>query len=64
MIQVELTPEEQQLLTSMLERQLLDLHSEIGGTDRPGYKEMLKNRKKLLTQMLEKMREIQETKSH
>ncbi|HVO43624.1 MAG TPA: hypothetical protein VMT34_13415 [Aggregatilineales bacterium] len=60
MIQVELTLQEQQLLKSILEDQLSDLRVEIVETDRRDYKEMLKDRKKILTQLLQKIQPVEE----
>jgi hypothetical protein len=63
MIHIELTQEEQEFLTFLLEGQLSDLHTEIDNTDRSDYKEMLKQRKKTLAQLLEKIQQLKTVKS-
>jgi hypothetical protein len=55
MVQVQLTPEELQLLSYILEQQLVDLRTEIADTDTRDYKKMLKDQQKLLVQLLEKV---------
>lgn len=52
MIQLSFTPEEIQLLRSLIETCLDDLWIEIQATDNMGYKEMLRQRKALLVKLL------------
>jgi hypothetical protein len=47
--------EEQQALIDMIENCISDLRTEIRDTDRLDYKEMLKNRKALLTKLVESL---------
>jgi hypothetical protein len=52
MIQLELTPEEREILLHLLEQCIADLHSEITHTDHYEYREMLKSRKATLQKLL------------
>jgi len=52
---LKLTPNENQLLQELLESALSDLRVEIVSTDRIDYKDALKERKSLITDMLEKL---------
>ena len=52
---LKLTPDENQLLQELLESALSDLRVEIVSTDRIDYKDALKERKSLITDMLEKL---------
>jgi len=52
---LELNQKEQQLLQEILESALSDLRVEIVSTDRLDYKEALKERKALMTGILEKL---------
>ena len=52
---IELDPKEQQLLQELLESALSELRVEIVSTDRLDYKEALKERKSLMTDLLEKL---------
>ena len=52
---IELDPKEQQLLQELLESALSELRVEIVSTDRLDYKEALKERKSLMTDILEKL---------
>lgn len=52
---LELTPNENQLLQELLESALSDLRVENVSTDRIDYKDALKERKRLMMDMLEKL---------
>ncbi len=56
---LELTPAELQLLQDILETNLSDLRMEIVDTDRVDFKDMLKQRKRLMLQILEKLQRIE-----
>ena len=58
MIHIQVTPEEQQLLVSILEQQISDLRTEITDTDTRDYKKMLKDQKQVLIQLLGKIQSI------
>ena len=60
MFTLELTQEEQMILTNILERCVSDLHSEIIRTDKWEYKEMLKRRKKVLQDLLDTIRNLEQ----
>ncbi len=64
MVQMTFTPEEQQLLTAILEQQMSDLRYEIGATDERNYRQMLKEREKLLVALLEKVRAVGKVPQH
>lgn len=51
MIQLEVTPEEKEILFQMLEGCLSDLHDEISHTDNYDYREMLKHRRQVLQKL-------------
>jgi len=55
---IELNPKEQQLLQELLESALSELRVEIVSTDRLDYKEALKERKSLMTDILEKLQSL------
>ncbi len=55
MSNVELTSEELRLLLEILESALSDLRMEIVDTDRSDYKDSLKQRRDLLTRLVEKL---------
>lgn len=57
MIKINLTNEEQQLMISMIEETLSELHDEIVNTDNYEYRDMLKTRKALLIKLLESIKE-------
>ena len=58
MITLELTPEETEFLTELLEQQAVDLQRELGHTDLSGFKDLLKHRKIVLEGLLAKLREV------
>jgi IS1 family transposase len=51
MVQLEITPDEREILLELLQSCLSDLHSEIAHTDNYDYREMLKNRKHVLQKL-------------
>jgi len=53
-----LTPNEHQLLQELLESALSELRVEIVSTDRIDFKQALKERKQLMTDILEKLQKI------
>ncbi len=53
MIQLDLSSEEKQVLLELLESTLSDLRMEIADTDRMDFREMLKDRKAVLTKLIE-----------
>lgn len=59
MSHIDLTSEELQLLREILESTLSDLRMEIVDTDRSDYKESLKQRKDLLTRLVEKIQGVE-----
>ena len=52
----DLTLEEHEVLTELLANRLSELELELVHTDHKDFKEMLKRRQRLLTQVLEKLR--------
>ena len=60
MVQIELTPEERDILLSLLDSCLSDLHSEIIRTENYEYREMLKNRKLALLKLSEALSKSKE----
>ncbi len=64
MIHLDLTLEEQQFLTLMLNEQLSDLRFEIADTDDRDYKKMLKDRKKLVEDLLTKVKPVEAVSQH
>ena len=57
MKQLELTPEEHEVLIPALERELADLMDEISHTDSGKFKDMLKGRRMILGGILTKVRQ-------
>lgn len=57
MIKLNLTVDEQELLVTMIENALTELHDEIANTDNYEYKIMLKARKALLLKLLASIKE-------
>ena len=55
MIQLMLTEEEQEFLIEILENEKSDLRMEIAGTDRLGYRDMLKKREVLMKSIQQKL---------
>ncbi len=53
MVQLELTPDEAETLSEVLESYLSDLRMEIADTDRQDFREMLKARKGVLIKVIE-----------
>lgn len=60
MIQINLTPEEIQLLRGLLDTILEDLRVEIHATDKMDYKDMLKERKALLLKLIDALPKTQD----
>ncbi len=58
MSKLELTPEETELLTELLEQRSADLQRELGHTDLSGFKEILKHRRMVLEGLLAKLRQV------
>lgn len=56
MVSLELTPEEQEVLTETLEHEVFDLRDEITHTDTADFKEKLRRRKKVLEEILVRIR--------
>lgn len=56
MTSLELTLEEHEVLTELLANRLSELEIELVHTDHKDFKQMLKRRQRLLTQVLEKLR--------
>ena len=54
---LDITPEEREVLTEMLESCISDLHSEIRDTGRLDYKAMLRQKKEVLKKLLEAVKE-------
>ena len=52
---IKLTPEELELLRDILETTLSELRMEIADTDNSNFKNGLKNRKRVMTDILEKL---------
>jgi hypothetical protein len=59
MYTVTLTLEEQQTLVDILECSIKDLRSQIVHTDRHNYKQMLKNRKQMVQNILASLQQTQ-----
>ena len=59
MIQLDLTKEEKDILTEILENDLSDLRMEITDTDSLDFREMLKKQKEVLTKVLEILRQAE-----
>ncbi|MDP2644058.1 MAG: hypothetical protein Q8P24_03905 [Desulfobacterales bacterium] len=59
MIQLDLTKEEKDILTEILENDLSDLRMEITDTDSLDFREMLKKQKEVLTKVLETLRQAE-----
>ena len=57
MTQLDLTKEEKDILTEILENDLSDLRMEITDTDSLDFREMLKKQKEVLTKELETLRQ-------
>lgn len=57
MIQLDLTKEEKDILTEILENGLSDLRMEITDTDSLDFREMLKKQKEVLMKVLETLRQ-------
>ncbi len=57
MIQLDLTKEEKDILTEILENDLSDLRMEITDTDSLDFREMLKKQKEVLKKVLETLRQ-------
>lgn len=57
MVRLDLTEDERDLLTSVLEEELPDLRVQIVDTDRIDVKEALRSRKEVLSGVLEKLRQ-------
>jgi len=57
MTQLDLTKEEKDILTEILENDLSDLRMEITDTDSLDFREMLKKQKEVLTKVLETLRQ-------
>ena len=53
---IELGPAERDLVTDLLEKELEDIRSELHHTQVHGYREALKDREKLVRDLLEKMK--------
>ncbi len=58
MTNLELEPEELKVLEDTLARSISDLSVEIGHTDSHDFKEMLKRRKAVLDQVLDKVKNV------
>ncbi len=57
MLQIELTDEEQHILKGILESDLSDLRMEIRETDDRTFREMLKNKERVMEKILETLRQ-------
>lgn len=57
MLQIELTDEEQHILKETLESDLSDLRMEICETDDRTFKEMLKNKERIMEKILEMLQQ-------
>lgn len=57
MLQIELTDEEQHILKESLESDLSDLRMEICETDDRTFKDMLKNKERVIEKILEMLRQ-------
>jgi hypothetical protein len=56
MIQIELTPEEAEMLGESLESYFYDLRMEIAGTDSMTFREMLKKKEAFLLRMIQQLK--------
>lgn len=56
MIQLDLTDNDQKIITDVLENTLSELRMEIANTDRKEYRDMLKERKAVISRVLEAVR--------
>lgn len=56
MIQLDLTDKDQKIITDVLENTLSELRMEIANTDRKAYRDMLKERKAVISRVLEAVR--------
>jgi hypothetical protein len=61
MVQLDLSEEERQVLLEVLETALSDLRMEIAHTDRMEFREMLKERKAVLSKAIEALQEAGRT---
>ncbi len=61
MVQLDLSEEERQILLEVLETALSDLRMEIADTDRMEFREMLKERKAVLSKAIEALQEAGRT---
>ena len=59
MIQLDLTKEEKDILTEILENDLSDLRMEIADTDSLDFREMLKKQKEVLMKVLETLQQAE-----
>lgn len=60
MIQLDLTTDEREIMTTVLESYLSDLRMEIADTDRKAFRDMLKERKQVIRKVLSAIRLDQE----
>jgi hypothetical protein len=56
MIQLDLTTDEREIMTTVLESYLSDLRMEIADTDRKAFRDMLKERKQVIRKVLSVIR--------
>ncbi|NBC18313.1 MAG: hypothetical protein GVY18_13460 [Bacteroidetes bacterium] len=56
MIQLDLTPDEREIMTTVLKSYLSDLRMEIANTDRKAFRDMLKERKQVIRKVLDAIR--------
>lgn len=56
MIQLDLTPDEREIMTTVLGSYLSDLRMEIANTDRKAFRDMLKERKQVIRKVLDAIR--------
>jgi hypothetical protein len=56
MIQLDLTPDEREIMTTVLKSYLSDLRMEIADTDRKAFRDMLKERKQVIRKVLDAIR--------
>lgn len=57
-VQIEMTPEEAQILLEILEVYLSDLRMEIADTDQMDFREGLKRREVFLKELIQKLKEM------
>ncbi|MFY9398627.1 MAG: hypothetical protein WAR22_09720 [Desulfomonilia bacterium] len=57
MIRVDFTPEEKDILKSMLSNYVSDLRMEIADTDRKDYREIIRQQKEILQKLMDALRE-------